>query len=343
MKIKKRLKKAGLTVGIVLFVLILGLIINNRICYFIFSHKDIASEQLSEAEKEAVYQVYDYLKENGEDIFPGFDDSSTDLIIYNEKYEFLFSVNEEEMGWVRLEYNTETERSIFRREAEGSTAFAVKVNGRWVGSFDTMAAYNKEITKIIPPVMPPQLFMMDELYYRGIVIHEMVHAFEGNKDNARVDADEHIHHLCSEYYDNSQFEKLIKQEARYLKAAMSADKQADITKNVKLFIETRKERHIKCHMSKEQIHNEAELEWLEGLARYAEYYVSKGSSKAIVKNMLKIEGKAAVHSDERYYALGMAQAMILEKLNRDWKMKVLKENYTLEECLMHNYSDIASE
>jgi hypothetical protein len=334
MKIKYRIKKIIFIIAIAFLALIFGLIFNNRICYLIFSGKDTTSDQLSEADKEAVYHVYDYLKEKGGNLFGGFNNISTDLIIFNEKYEFLFSGMEEEKGWERIEYNAEMGRNIFRREVENSEAFAVKVNGRWVGSFDTKATFNKEITKVILPIFPPQLFMMDEEYYRGTVIHEMVHAFEGNLDNDRVDAAEHIHNLCSKYYNDANYEKRIKQEAYYLKKAMDADNHDDIIKNVKKFIEKRKERRLICNLSDTEINNEKELEWLEGLARYAEYYAAKGSSKAIVKNLRKIEEKAAINSDERYYVLGMAQAMVLDKLSDDWKTKVLTGGYTLEECLI---------
>jgi len=336
MKARKILKTVILTIISLIVLIIIGLIVNNRICYKVYSSKDTTSNSLSESEKEAVREVYEYLNENGESIFKGFDGRNIDLIVYNKKYEFLFSSKKEENGWEFIEYDESVSRNILRKEAENSEAFAVKVGDRWVGSFGTFATYNKGIIDIIPILFPPQIFFVDKEYYRGLFIHEMAHAFQGIIDYKRVDTDEHLHDICAKYYGNSQFQELFKLEGHYLEAAINADSDKDIITNAKLFLETRQERRIKCGMSEEEISNEIEFEWLEGLGRYAEYYASQGSSKMIVKNLLTIEKKVTTDHDDRYYVAGMAQAMVLDKISDDWQKKVFQEGSTLEECIKSN-------
>lgn len=45
-------------------------------------------------------------------------------------------------------------------------------------------------------------------------------------------------------------------------------------------------------MTEEEIESEIGIEWLEGIARYAEYILSEGSKSLIARNLDKISKKA---------------------------------------------------
>lgn len=331
---RKRLKKLILTITIVLTVMVVGLIINNRVFYFKYNNIDTKKDYLSEEEINRIHNVFDYLYEEGNSIFTGFDGKDMSLLIYNESFEFLFSDVQPSTGeWTYIDKDEYLNKLIYRRIAENSQAFAVKVGSSWVGSFAMMDTYHKQILREIPIFFPPQFVFVDEQYYKAIVIHEMTHAFQGKCNSTRVDEVEHIHNVCRTYYEDSRFNQLLEQEGKYLEAALKTDDTDIIYKNAELFLQTRSLRRKECQMTNQEIYEEQEMEWLEGLARYAEYKVSRGSSSPIAKGLFHISEKVKVNSDDRYYTLGMAEYMIILKLDKTYEQNILNDKVSLEDIL----------
>ncbi len=330
----KRIMKIvkGAFLGFIGFVLVISIVlfINNRIMEIKYSKVSTNVMNLSDAEIETVNQVYTFLSDNGETIFPGFNGKDIDLIIYNDSYEFLICDNEDDYQWEHIEKNDELNKNIYKRNANDPQAFAVYLNDRWVGSMSTKNRYNKFITKNTGYLFPPQLVMLDEQHYIGTIIHEIVHAFQGNNNDLRVRNAKSIQMLCSNYYDDNKFNELIIEEAYYLEQAINATNKKDAIEYAKGFIETRQKRRIECNMNNKEVKNEIEFEWLEGLARYAEYKSSANSKSLLRKNMDKIEQKVKIHSDDRYYTLGMAEALVLDKLQKNWKNEMFDKDFSLE-------------
>ncbi|HAW71250.1 MAG TPA: hypothetical protein DCX37_08755, partial [Firmicutes bacterium] len=73
-----------------ILVVVLGLIVNNRLCALKYNKLDTESDILTTAEILAVKSANDFLCNNGDDIIKGFKED-TDLIIFNDRYEFLIS------------------------------------------------------------------------------------------------------------------------------------------------------------------------------------------------------------------------------------------------------------
>jgi hypothetical protein len=46
--------------------------------------------------------------------------------------------------------------------------------------------------------------------------------------------------------------------------------------------------------------------------------------------MDKIEQKVKNRDDDRYYVLGMAEALVLDKLQEDWKDEMFDKDFSLE-------------
>ena len=86
-------------------------------------------------------------------------------------------------------------------------------------------------------------------------------------------------------------------------------------------------------MTDKDIYEEQEIEWLEGLARYSEYKVSRDSSSLIAKGLSNISEKVKVKNDDRYYVLGMAEYMIILKLDKNYDQNIFKNNDALENIL----------
>ena len=327
---KKIMKRILLGLLGFIVVIIMGLFINNRIMAAKYSKVSTEAANLSDAEIEAVNQVYTFLNDKGEEIFPGFNGKDIDLIIYNNSYEFLICNNGNDNQWDNIGRNVELNKNIYRRNAINPQAFAVYVDDRWVASMSTINSFNKSFTKNTGYLFPPQIVMLDEQHYTGVVIHEMLHAFQGKNNDLRVTNTKSLDGICSNYYDDDKFNKLMIEEGYYLEHAINATNKETIIEYAKGFINTRKKRRIECNMSKTEIENETDFEWLEGLARYAEYKSSTDSKSLVRKNMDKIEQKVKIKQDDRYYALGMAEALVLDKLQKDWKDEVFDKNFSLE-------------
>ncbi|PLX01498.1 MAG: hypothetical protein C0595_14385 [Marinilabiliales bacterium] len=336
MMAKKRKVKWGKWVlmfilGLIL-VTVLGLIINNRIYALKYSNLSTNAEHLSSNEISAVKGVYEYLDNYGDDIFKDFN-ANKDVIIYNDSYEFLISNDREISDWNFIGRNEELKKYIHRKKADNPQAFAVYAGEKWVGSMSTKNCYDKFIIKSIPVFFPPQLMSMDEEHYKATIIHEMVHAHEAKHNIDRFLKLKSLHSVGDNYYDNKVFNDLIVQEASYLEQAIASKEHNDVLDNTKKFIEIRNTRRKECKMSSDEIQNEKDLEWLEGLARYAEYKASRSSNSLIAKNLGDIDQKVKVKGDDRYYTLGMAQALVLDKLQQNWKNELFTDNFSLEEHL----------
>ncbi len=331
---RKLLIKLLLKIAIILAIISVGLIINNRIFYLKYLNIDTKKDYLSEKDINRIHNVFNYLSEEGESILTGFDGNDMSLLIYNESYEFLFSDSQpSSQEWTYMGKDKYLDKFIYRRLADNSQAFAVKVDSSWAGSFATMDTYHKQMLREIPIFYPPQLISVDEQYYKAIVIHEMTHAYQGKYNSSRVEEAGHIHSVCSTYYADSQFNKWLKQEAEYLEVALQSNDTDTVRKNVQSFLQTRSKRRKECQMTDKDIYEEQEIEWLEGLARYSEYKVSRDSSSLIAKGLSNISEKVKVKNDDRYYVLGMAEYMIILKLDKNYDQNIFKNNDALENIL----------
>jgi hypothetical protein len=318
----------------------IGLLINHAVFEYQYSKMNTGAEQLSEKEIRQIQSVYEYLSENGTEIFPGFDGTTIDLIIFNDKYEFLICEDADSNEWIYTGHNDILNKNIYRRPAKDPQAFAVYTQGRWVGSMATQISFNRSIFNtmtdqagILGYLIPPQIFHADTEYYKGTVIHEMLHAFQAQENQARVDSAASVHDVSSDFYEDEQFDSLIKSEGEYLQKALDAKSREDTLRYVALFLETRKIRRAQCGMTPDEIAGEREFEWLEGMARYAEYQSSKGSKSIIRSNLDKVIDKVKVKSDDRYYSLGLAEGLILDKLGVNWKDNAFSSEFVFEDAL----------
>lgn len=329
---KKFLKIIGIIV-LCIVLIICGLIVNNRVYYTIYSKADIDLNYLTDNEVETFASVFDYLSEHGDVIVDGFNEL-TELLTYNRKYEFLVTGDIYGNGWEFLGFNKRLNKNIYRRLADNPQAFAVKIEDHWVGSFCTQNYYPISFLEQVPVIVPPQLFSLDDIAYRSVFIHEMAHALQGNRNNDRLDKVSHLHNVNSNYFENSNFKASIKQEGQILEDAIKLTDKNEIVKKVNEFLYTRDLRRNEHNMTDVAIFNEKEFEWLEGFGRYAEFISSEGSKSAISRSLNKISAKVATYDDGTYYALGMAQIVLIGKLGiPEWQQNFFYGNYMPEDLL----------
>ena len=227
------------------------------------------------------------------------------------------------------------EKKICRRKAHDPQAFATKIGDTWAGSFHTYDYFNCSLLKQMPIFIPPQVFTYDQIGYRSIIVHEMVHAYQGKCDYKRVDQAEHISRVGERFEQNELFNRLIEQEGLLLEQAIHSEE--DEIPLICSFLAVRDERRQKCGMSDEEIENEKEFEWLEGCARYGEYVSSEGTKCMISKGLGNISEKVKTRAEDRFYTLGMAEILLIKKMDlSNWQDKLLREGFT-PEALLHQY------
>ncbi|HWT26990.1 MAG TPA: hypothetical protein VN131_03550 [Mobilitalea sp.] len=336
---RKIIKRILLGFLLLIFICLTGLLANNLILRAVYSRYVTDADTLSKDELTQVKEVYDYLEAEGTKLLPGFDGKNIDLIVFNHAYEFLICNGDADNNWEFLEENEALGKNIYRRNADNSQAFAVNTNGEWVGSMSTRKNFVKSITNTLGEagvfgyLIPLQVFATDNEHYKGLIIHEMTHALQAIQIEPRLIKDQTISNVSSKYDNNTRYQELIREEAKYIEKALKSESLDETTVYAKHFLVLRKQRREESNMTSQEIRTEKEFEWLEGLARYTEY-VSSAKSKSILRgNLDNIENKMNEGGDERFYALGMAQALVLDKLGYDWKQTVFTENFTFEDTL----------
>ncbi len=334
--VKKRGKKLSKIIRIILLLFILfiiGLFINNRIGYARYKNNNNSLDYLTEKELNDIKTIYTYLEQHGSENISGFDGRDIDLILYNEKYDFLCSSREMTGQWEYVSKIEAIDRSIYRRPQKDKNAFAVKIEGEWVGSFATHDYYNQSILEQIPVWLPPQFFTMDDEYYRAVVIHEMAHAFQGKQDDKRLIATENYHDISNQFISNKAFKTGINEESKYLALAIEETDIKNKRKDIDKFLEARDKRRAECGYDLQDIEAEMQFEWLEGCGRYMEYETSRDSNSMISKGLGDIEAKCKVSGDDLFYTLGMAQYIIMNQMGNDWEKEVFEKGMTPEEYL----------
>jgi mannose/fructose/N-acetylgalactosamine-specific phosphotransferase system component IIB len=251
-----------------IFLITLGLILNNRLYVRKCNLLDTTGDVLTSSEISAIQGVYKYLDLYGDGLFLGLKENK-DLVIFNDRYEFLICDKKTVPGWEFVCNNECLNKNIHRRITDNPQAFAVFTEDKWVASMSTKNTGNKHVANAVPLFFPPQILIMDDEYYRGTIVHETVHAFQANNIKARFTELQQLHDVCKNYYDNKEFNALLIKEAFYLKQAIFAEQYEDVLTCSKSFLSMREKRRTVCKMNNTDIQNEKDMEWLEGLARYA--------------------------------------------------------------------------
>ncbi len=326
-------KRLLLSVAGLVFVFLLACIADNRILAARYNRLDTRAETLSPEEAKTAGEVLGYLAGNGDALFEGFGGSS-DLILFNNRYSFLLSEEEVPDGWLPAPDSSVSGKRVYRKAIANPQAFAVQVGNEYVGSMGTLDTFNQSMVNELPFFIPPQILISDTAHYRGLVLHEMLHARQANLNPQRFRQAERLHDICSAHYPDKAFNERIVQEAAQLEKAIGASSREETLAFAKHFLTLRSQRRDESGMKEEEIRDEAEFEWLEGLARYVEYKTSRDSRSLVARNLGDVDQKVRVLADDRYYTLGMAQALVLDILKPDWKQAAFSDVFTLESAMV---------
>ncbi len=349
--IKKSLKFLG---SLILLVLA-GLFIYNIILTAKYRKPDITNtvpeDVLIDAQS---YQAF--RTAYGDEVWPGFGSAEIPLILFNDRYSFLFTETMPDSNWKFAEENADYDIEIYFREDPNPQAFAVAVGSRWAGSLGMRHQMNRqmylgireEIPVVFKYILPYFLISIKPDVHFASVHHEWFHAFQASQNEARFLTAEGSHRFLEHYpYKDNDFAEHWNKEGRLLMNALDATDADTRTALVDSFLLTRENRRNRIGLSEAQIQAEKQLEWLEGLAKYVEYktYIKareldygsfdfkQNNAYWQVEKSQRLKALGESGGDNRFYFSGMAMAFLLDEYSIDWKMEIMNDSIFLEDLL----------
>lgn len=295
----------------------------------------------------------------GDRLFSGFSKVSMPIVSFNSGYEFLIYDKPLDSSFKNLEKDNKVVRdNIYVRKAENPQAFAVKLGEEWAASMSTYYTFNHEVLgymeRDIPlnlwVLIPPQVSTIKRDLIPCTIIHEAVHAYFGNLNEKKLNKSEESHKALKSYpYSDDQFKGSWNIEGKALYNAMNAVSLEDTIKYTKEFLNVRSARRAEINLSPDMIEAEKLIEWEEGLAKYSEirmydfaaednnapsYYKYKKNRPYSRSDFRRLKSSlGSTDGDYRFYLSGMAEAMILDKLSKDWKENISYSGVYLEDKL----------
>ena len=302
----------------------------------------------------------------GDSVWPGLSSARIPVILYNDRWEFLVGPGERPEGWRRVDDRFRG-RPYFRRRADDPSAFAVRVGDAWAASLATRERMNRdyllrareELPPVVAQLVPYGVFTFDRAFHAVLLHHEAFHAFQALRAPERFERARSAYAFESEYpFDDSAFAAAWDREGAALSRAMRAEDRSEACEAVRAFLSIRRERRQAVGGGAELARFERALEWLEGLAKYAEvryYDLAAGAdgvelagdydpelgrwSDEFRRLRSSLGGQAG---DFRFYLSGMAQARALDALGAGWKGRLTEAGGHMEELLASRCRDPAS-
>ncbi|MFC2142645.1 hypothetical protein ACFLR7_06910 [Acidobacteriota bacterium] len=315
--------------------------------------------RLNPKDKAQVSESLRVKKMFGSQVWPGLGEALIPLILFNERFEFLIAHPNPPAPWAVVDGDALQGRPYFRREQEQSQAFAVPVGDLWAGSMTTLShmsrAMEEELKENVPQekLTPAFIKMMTPTPAQHVVylLHEAFHAFQAARFSDRFQKANGVYASEDRYpFEDAGFIEAWNTEGFLLASALREKDESERLALIRKFLEVRSRRRSAASLAPELVDFERELEWLEGLAKYAEmrfaelcasdeggpwfkdYRVVRNRTRVDFYSRLKRLGEQK--GDLRFYLSGAAQAMILDLISPEWKQDMLHQNNICLEDLL---------
>jgi len=217
------------------------------------------------------------------------------------------------------------------------------------------------IRALVPYRLMARIFLglgMNTDGYVCALEHESFHAYQGMVSADRLaNAETILFQLGKTYpWTNSGFNDSWKAELNMLGDALSATQEKRMAELSGKFLSLRQARRNAYHFDSAMANLERFREWEEGLAKYTELAIWKCAASDTAYKPVKalsadpdfkgyrsfdrkwteelITLRRQSQGDEiRFYYAGMAQAFLLDRLNPEWRTKILQSDIFLEDLL----------
>ena len=355
-RVRRGLKRIVVWGGVLVLLGLAGLAVVN---WWAAERRDrpVIHERLSADDREQIREFHRLQAAFGDSVWPGLSDAEIPVVLYNDRWEFLVGADERPEGWSRVEDRFRG-RPYYRRRAEEPSAFAVAVGDAWAASLPSRERMNRdyllrareELPPVVAQLLPYGVFTFDRAAHAVLLHHEAFHAFQARRAPERFEHARSMYAFESEYpFDDSAFTAAWDREGAALGRAMRAGGRSETCGAVNEFLSVRRERREAAGAGIGVPRFERSLEWLEGLAKYAEiryYELAAGAEGAGLAGeydpglrrwsdeFRRLRGSLGEQAgDFRFYLSGMAQARALDALGDGWKDRVMEPGGHMEELL----------
>jgi hypothetical protein len=294
---------------------------------------------LSPEDKEELREAIRLRESCGAQVWPGLERAEIPMILFDESSEFLIGLAAPGPAWTAVGGDDFEGHPYFRRPAPKPQAFAVPVDGTWAGSMSTLGRMNRR---------GPMRFARG--FHLALLLHEMFHAFQAIQAPERFARAMKVYAAEAVYpFEEPDFIASWNKEGTLLAAALSAPDEAGACRSARDFLEARRLRRLRFSLGPDLLAFERELEWLEGLGKYAEVRfpeiaatrAGEPAQAALVpadpfKRMdaARLETQIGRQKgDLRFYLTGSAQARLLDRLDPGWKRTFSLAELVLEDAL----------
>lgn len=277
----------------------------------------------SEDDRRELKELLRIQRTYGDGVWPGFGAAVIPIVLYDERFEYLFGHPAPPKEWTRLEAFIEREGDLFVRPAERTQGFAVKVGGVWCGSFATFEHMASRLKR-------------GRDFHIAATLHETFHAFQAQSAPERFAAAMKVYALEERYPESTPgLAEDWKREGALLAGAQVAKTPEEARDLAATILEFRADRRRRARIGEDLIVFETQLEWLEGLGKYAEVkivelaiedskvqplYDLSPAKRRWAADLVQLRGGLGLaKGDIRYYQSGMAQARLLDRLKPQWK------------------------
>jgi hypothetical protein len=300
------------------------------------------SAVLSRGDKLGLTELFRLKKEWGDRVWPGFAGADIPLILFNDSHDFLVGAASPAPPWETVEKDNFEGKSIYRRAHDKDLqAFAVPYGRHWAGSMATIEFMNRGQS---PIKISPDFWVV-------LALHEMFHAFQANLASKRFKGALAVYAFDDRYtYKDKEFAASWNAEGAALFEAIMAPDDTAARRSTLEFLRIRQERRRQAGLTADLLAFERELEWLEGLAKFAEifFYESAAAASGREASLLRFQPRLIIFQmdflrlkrslgqqagDLRFYLSGMAQARLLDRLKQGWMKGVPLTDCFLEDLL----------
>jgi hypothetical protein len=248
--------------------------------------------------------------------------------------------------------------------------FTVRVGDLWAATLQTkqysfirfVEGFGGELPSIVRAIFPYRLMWKplggdSEAYIAGLV-HEAFHSYQGSTAYERFAQAENAARSEVHYpWGDEQLEEAWQAEMEILAKAGQVQSRGAAEDLARRFLEKRAERRAMGGLDPELVEFELQREWLEGLAKYAELSITRMAamepgyfaSAALAEDpdfheyasrerfwRLQFQELTRMNrqrGEMRFYYTGMAQAVLLDWLEPEWKLRAFGESVFLERML----------
>jgi hypothetical protein len=298
----------------------------------------------------------------GDAVWPGFGRAAMPVQLYNDRFGFALGMAAPP-GWDEVPGEGIDGQPYYRSDRPERQAFAVRIGEMWVGSLavkDVMdAEAPRQLQAKLGPLgrlVPYRLFVVSTEQYVTLVLHEQFHAFQAESDPRRFEPARSAYGKAAAYpWERDGYRAAWLEEVTLLQSALAAAEPERRREEVRRFLRKREERRLRFALDEAQLAFERRIEWLEGLAKYAELESWRRAAAARspldeMRSDPQFHGYAGydaqwrtermnmkiglnLHGDLPFYYTGAMQARLLDALAAGWKGGFVESDQSLDERL----------